>query len=288
MKELPESSSLAAEAYGNVRRRILCGELAMGQVISRRKIAAELGMSFLPVTEALLRLEFEGLLESRPRAGTRVRIPSREDVLGHYLVREALEVQAAVLFTKNATAAEHAELRRMAARVDLLSARSDRTVFVILHNRLHQRIAECTRCDALCEAIEKTHALASTWYCVTRQMDPDNPPRWHQDLLEALISGDPDRATQAVRDHITLGKDYALEQLGPYFELRTANGTKFVRRERKHTTRTPGAGRSASRRSAKSRPVNGVDRAEGSRPSALRAKPRTTAARRRLRPATQS
>jgi DNA-binding GntR family transcriptional regulator len=84
------ASDLAGEAYVIIRERILRGEVAIGQVISRRKIAAELGMSFLPVSEAFLRLEFEGLLESRPRAGTRVRIPSREDVRGHYLVREAL------------------------------------------------------------------------------------------------------------------------------------------------------------------------------------------------------
>src|SRR5918995_2591122 len=101
-----EAASLAAEAYSVVRRRILRGELVMGQVISRRKLAAELGMSFLPVSEALLRLEFEGLLESRPRAGTRVRIPSREDVQGHYIVREALETQAARLFAQLATAGE--------------------------------------------------------------------------------------------------------------------------------------------------------------------------------------
>src|SRR3954451_19406901 len=128
-------ASLAAEAYEFVKQRILHGALPMGQVISRRKIAAELGMSFLPVSEALLRLEFEGLLESRPRAGTRVRIPSREDVRGHYIVREALEVQAAMLFSQVATAAERTELKKMAARVDLLSARSDRTLFVILHNK---------------------------------------------------------------------------------------------------------------------------------------------------------
>ena len=57
------------------------------------------------MSEALLRLEFEGLLESRPRAGTRVRIPSPEDVKGHYVVREALEVQAAMRFARAATAA---------------------------------------------------------------------------------------------------------------------------------------------------------------------------------------
>ena len=63
-------ASLAAEAYGIVRRRIVRGTVGLGDVISRRKLAAELGMSFLPVSMALLRLEFEGLLESRPRAGT--------------------------------------------------------------------------------------------------------------------------------------------------------------------------------------------------------------------------
>src|SRR5438552_18863352 len=98
--------SLATEAYRVVRQRILRGELVLGQVISRRKLAVELGMSFLPVSEALQRLEVEGLLESRPRAGTRVRIPSREDVRGHFIVREALEVQAAMLFAAVATPAE--------------------------------------------------------------------------------------------------------------------------------------------------------------------------------------
>ena len=78
-------------------------------------------MSFLPVSEALLRLEIEGLLESRPRAGTRVRIPSPEDVQGHYVVREALEVQAAMRFTQVATPGERAELKKLAVRVDQLS-----------------------------------------------------------------------------------------------------------------------------------------------------------------------
>src|SRR5947199_3567547 len=118
MKKSSENNGLAGEAYVTVRERILRGELAIGQVISRRKIAAELGMSFLPVSEALLRLEFEGLLESRPRAGTRVRIPSREDVRGHYIVREALEVQAAILFAAGASLEDRNDLEKLAARVD--------------------------------------------------------------------------------------------------------------------------------------------------------------------------
>src|SRR5258708_13595817 len=115
MRVAAETSSLANEAYNVVRERILRGALVLGQAISRRKLAAELGMSFLPVSEALLRLEVEGLLESRPRAGTRVRIPTPQDVEGHYVVREALEMQAARLFTQGATAAANAELHTCAA-----------------------------------------------------------------------------------------------------------------------------------------------------------------------------
>src|SRR5215475_11789781 len=135
MKDSVVPASLASEAYEFVKQRILRGELPMGQVISRRKIAAELGMSFLPVSEALLRLEFEGLLESRPRAGTRVRIPTVEDVEGHFVVREALEVQSARLFASAATAEEKAELLKLAARVDLLANQpeADRFHYLSLH-----------------------------------------------------------------------------------------------------------------------------------------------------------
>src|SRR5881392_3389965 len=114
MRASAETASLAAEAYSVVRQRIARGELVLGQAISRRRLAAELGMSFLPVTEALLRLEFEGLLESRPRAGTRVRIPTRNDVKGHYLVREILEAESARRFAAHATASERDSLMKMA------------------------------------------------------------------------------------------------------------------------------------------------------------------------------
>src|SRR5438874_4803734 len=140
--------SLAAEAYRVVRQRILRGELGLGQVISRRKLATELGMSFLPVSEALQRLEVEGLLESRPRAGTRVRIPTREDVRGHFVVREALEVQAAILFAAGATPEDRNEILKLAARVDAMSV-SDQSLYLPAHEKLHRRIAEGARCPAL-------------------------------------------------------------------------------------------------------------------------------------------
>lgn len=230
-----ENSGLAGEAYVTVRERILKGELAIGQVISRRKVAAELGMSFLPVSEALLRLEHEGLLESRPRAGTRVRVPTRPDVQGHYVVREALESQAAMLFAAQATRDERAELMKLALRVDALSVPSEgnRFIYPSLHEKLHRRVAECARCPALSDAIARTSALASTWLCATRASAPGNPPSHHENLVKVLVAGDPAAACEAMRRHIRSSLENALLRLEPFFQLQRVHPQTYSRTPKK-------------------------------------------------------
>jgi DNA-binding GntR family transcriptional regulator len=231
-----ENNGLAGEAYVTVRERILRGELGIGQVISRRKVAAELGMSFLPVSEALLRLEHEGLLESRPRAGTRVRVPTRADVQGHYVVREALESHAAMLFATHATRDERSELLKLAVRVDALAVHNDgnRFVYLSLHEKLHRRIAECARCAALSDAIARTSALASTWLCATRTPSPGNPPSHHENLIRVLVAGDPAAASEAMRQHIRASRENALRRLEPWFQLQKVHPQTYSRTPKKH------------------------------------------------------
>lgn len=230
-----ENNGLAGEAYVTVRERILRGELAIGQVISRRKVAAELGMSFLPVSEALLRLEHEGLLESRPRAGTRVRVPTRPDVHGHYVVREALESHAAMLFAEHATRDERSELMKLAMRVDALATQSEgnRFVYLGLHEKLHRRIAECARCATLSEAISRTSALASTWLCATRALSPGNPPGHHENLMKILVGDDPAAAAEAMRRHIRSSMENAMRRLEPYFQSQKAHPQTYSRTPKK-------------------------------------------------------
>jgi GntR family transcriptional regulator, rspAB operon transcriptional repressor len=229
MKDSRES--LAGEAYVIVRERILRGELPIGNVISRRRLAAELGMSLLPVSEAFQRLEFEGLLESRPRAGTRVRIPNEQDVRGHYILRQALEAEAARLFAEVATAGERLELQKLAARVDTLSAQTDgnRVLYLSVHEKLHRRIAECTRCQPLVDAIEKNHVLALTWLCVARPPSTGRPGRGHRDLVDILVKEEPVVAAEAMRAHINSALENTLRRLEPYFKLRETNGRTFGR-----------------------------------------------------------
>jgi len=76
------AGGLAQQAYLKIRERILSGKMPFGASISRRELSAELGMSTLPVSDALRRLEDEKLIQSVPRVGTVVRIPTRQDVIG--------------------------------------------------------------------------------------------------------------------------------------------------------------------------------------------------------------
>src|ERR1035437_6327536 len=78
--KLGVSGSLAEQAYPRTRDKILRGESPLGAALSRRKLGSEFGMSFLPISEAIKRLEQEGLVESRPRVGTRVRVPTAQDL----------------------------------------------------------------------------------------------------------------------------------------------------------------------------------------------------------------
>lgn len=227
-----DSSSLAAEAYSVVRRRILRGELAMGQVISRRKLALELGMSFLPVSEALLRLEFEGLLESRPRAGTRIRIPSRDEVTGHYVVRDALETRAAMICAERATPEERDELLKLALRVDASVTHADRAKYPRLHHKLHRRIADCTGCGPLINVIENTNALVTIWLCAIRQPADSASQHRHQALVEVICEGPPEKAADAMRQHLAVSLQHTLECLKPFFKRRKESGRTFVRGER--------------------------------------------------------
>src|SRR5687767_7915342 len=97
MKSKTPLQTLAQQAYRQVRDKMLRGDLRFGTPLSRRALASELGMSMIPVSEAIQRLEIDGLVESWPRVGTRVKVPSAQDIRDSVILREALEAQAARL-----------------------------------------------------------------------------------------------------------------------------------------------------------------------------------------------
>jgi GntR family transcriptional regulator, rspAB operon transcriptional repressor len=213
--------SLAARAYFEIRNKILKGEVPVGEALSRRQLAAELNISVPPVTEALQQLESEGLLESRPRVGTRVRIPTPQDVEDRSLVREALETQAARLFVERATPEEKKDLRARGRNVDHLYACCETTPvdrdFLFsantCHMKLHLRIAECARCQALMDAIEKEQVLVFNWLFDTAVERRSLGSNYHAQLTKVLATGTAVEADAAMRQHIRQGLREVLTRL---------------------------------------------------------------------------
>lgn len=220
LKQRTLRGSLSEEAYLTVRKMILRGELPPGTAISRRSLAEQLGVSFLPISEALQRLEHDGLVESWPRIGTRVKVPSSQDVRGNYVIREALESQSARLFAEKASSDERAEIQRLAPQVD--SMRADEAVdffdYFSFHERFHRRIAECTGCPALVDAIDKTNTLIRTWLYASISHFRELPAKYHEELAAALARGNPEEADRVMRQHVRHGMDEVLRRLEPYFK----------------------------------------------------------------------
>src|SRR5690349_12541801 len=112
------SNSLSSKVYDAVLDRILSGRLAPGEVCNRRRIAEEMGVSVAPVLEAMLQLEADGLIETLPRKGTRVRTLTLEDLQGQLVLREALECQAARLYCGAPVRRHRDRLVRLAKAID--------------------------------------------------------------------------------------------------------------------------------------------------------------------------
>jgi DNA-binding GntR family transcriptional regulator len=213
--------SLSDQAYARIREEILRGQLKPGTALSRRRLARELGMSVVPVTDALRRLEGDGLLESRPRAGTRVRVPSEKDVRELYELREALETQSARLFAERASQAQRLELRRIAEQVDVLFDRLEtsgddpafRFVVHSHHVQLHMFVAEHAESGILKQMIDRNHVLILNWLFDVIGRRTPLPRGFHSQLVEALVSGDPAQADAAMRAHVRYGLHEVTGQL---------------------------------------------------------------------------
>jgi len=119
--------------------------------------------------------------------------------------------------------------------VDVLGvqANGDRVVYAALHEKLHRLIAEFARCPALCDAINIMYAAAATWLCATRPLPQTGSQTEHQDLMKALVSGDPAAAGEAMRKHIRLTRECALRRLEVFFRVQKEYHREYPRTGKK-------------------------------------------------------
>lgn len=115
---------LPDRAYHHIRRKLFSGDFEPGRGLSVRTLAGELGMSTMPVREAIYRLRTENLIEQRHGSGTYPRTITRADLVNMLELRELIEGNAVRRVVERVTPDGLDKLRRPCHGMRLLLERA--------------------------------------------------------------------------------------------------------------------------------------------------------------------
>lgn len=197
----PATSDLA---YQNIRLMLTTGQLQPGQKLSQLHLARQLGCSTVPVVEALRKLESEGLIVKQSRKIARVRVLSRSDFEGLYLMREALEAVAARLCAQRMTPEEVQTLQALdRAYEEAWQANEGESEADVA---IHRHIAQSARCPIVMEELDRFLLIEQTTGSrLTDRAARTGHPRSHRALVQAIADHDADSAEYLMKKHIQNG-----------------------------------------------------------------------------------
>jgi DNA-binding GntR family transcriptional regulator len=214
-------NTLSRRVYAVLRDDILAGRLKPGERLVRKGLAARLGVSTIPVIEALYMLEIDGYVENRALAGCRVRSLSIQDIDDDLMLREALECQAARLCAEHAPPDALDKLMKRAAQVDrfIRDDTPDPTLGSQLHWEFHIELGRLSGHAVFGEMLSKVwfqrYMSLNSLKAIRFEPIPDG---WHQILVRRIKKRDPDEAERAMREHVRYGREDDRDALAVYLK----------------------------------------------------------------------
>ncbi|OAM88544.1 GntR family transcriptional regulator [Termitidicoccus mucosus] len=206
---------------------ILSGEIAAGTRLDQRQLAKRLETTTAPLREAFSALENEGLLVRQQGIGVFCRVFTVPEIEEMVEIRGVLEALAARRATALITAAELNELKEIAARLNQPIKPDGVGEFLQCHVGFHKRVIQISRSPRLQALLEFHHFVDMVLANIAPRLWKIEPHD-HLGLVNALESGNPEWAEQAMRNHIapTYQKRFAALRTrfgeGPIFAQRTA------------------------------------------------------------------
>ncbi len=205
----PAGPALAAvdRVYTRLRSGILDGSYSQGARLGEVELAEALGVSRTPVREALRRLGSEGLVETLPNKGARVRIWSPEELSAISDLRALLEGHAAARAAPRITDDELAVLTRLVEQMEAATVSGvapDYDLITELNNQFHAGVTAASG-NLLLPGVARQLIHIPIVVRTFRQYSPDRlrqSVRQHRDVLDALSGRDPVWAEAAMRVHI--------------------------------------------------------------------------------------
>lgn len=209
------SASIAEQLHAILQQRITSGVMAPGSRIDSGAIAAEFDVSRTPVRDALMRLEHERLVETRPRSGSFVVRPTRQDVHEVCQVRKGLEWLATGVAAEKMSLQQIADLRAEAEAALDSAEKGDFEPFFASDTRIHREIIESTTNSRLISTRGSVEPFVY-WLRVLGATGSDRiagSTRRHFAILDAMADRDVARAQQHAATHLDEIEEWTLEDM---------------------------------------------------------------------------
>jgi DNA-binding GntR family transcriptional regulator len=209
VRRRPKRERFSDEVAAELREMILSGRLAQSERIDQDAVADAHGMSRLPVREALITLEQEGLVVTEPRRGTYVATITPEDVVDQYEVYGLVAGIAAARAAARLTADQRGDLRRaheqfVKARGGAAQQRANSAFHRIINRAAGQRLRSML--GLLARSLPSHHYMFdSAWAGLAADH--------HERILSAIERQDADGARAAMVDHLLVSGQAAVAAL---------------------------------------------------------------------------
>lgn len=205
---------------GAITRAIVRGQIRPGDSLVETDLANRLGVSRGPVREALAQLERMGLVEKIPYKGSFVSNLTQEDVRELYTVRTRLEGLAARRIAEGEGGDREESIAMLESILDEMRAAAreqDNTTLVELDLQFHRALCVLSSHKLLMQIWENHLEISLKRFLFLKQerlyTNPSEAVDLHQPIVDAIRSGDADKAEAAATHHvIEAGKRSSVER----------------------------------------------------------------------------
>ena len=202
-------------AYRTIKDDIISCALQPGEDISEGVLAARYRLGKAPIRSAMMRLRQEGLVVSRGRQGNAVSAVTLRDVQEIFQLRLVLEVTAVRLAAGKVDAARLRSLNEAAHATWTPGEEISESTYLRANRELHRYVAESSgnqRLAALVVGLMEQHERIVRLGLALQNREHEFH-HFHDDLVDALIEGDGDRAAQLTEAALRGGQRKVMEAL---------------------------------------------------------------------------
>lgn len=196
-----------------IRQRILTGALEPGAMLNQNELALQLGMSRIPIRDALRSLSAEGLVHLRAHATASVATLSLTDLEELYEIRLALEPRLCRLALRSLTSDD---TDAMATILSELEHADDAETWLPLNNAFHEALYGKSLRPRSIQIINRTRQATDRYIRIYHRFDPQTVEVEHRLIYDAAVAGHGRRLESLVAAHLADGYETMMEYVADH------------------------------------------------------------------------